>query len=286
MNTKSLWIIFLFLLWGSGSTYWYVCKIKGFCENHKQVMQKPSEKTPDKTITKKVVKHDLLYYLWGKSKVNVADTAQWQAEVKSIKQLQAEGKKLRIEAPYYQNEPNNTGFDNLGLARAEGIKNMLSKDIDTSLMITSGKLLKGMPDPHPYFVDGYKNYLNWITYNDFVQEKGDGKTLIHFPYNSTKEIKNKAIISYLNELSQKVKNEPSFKVLVVGHTDNSGSPESNQTLGLKRAQRTKNVLIKNGIDAGRIIVKSAGESQPIADNQTAAGRQENRRVEISLIKNQ
>ncbi len=286
MNARSIGVIFLFLLWGSGSTYWYVCKIKGFCQNQPNTAIKTPEKSTDTTsAVKKTIKHDLLYFLWGQSKVKIADTTRWQAEIKSIKQLQAEGKKLRIESPYYNNEPNNTTYDNLGLARAEAIKKLISKDIDTNLVMTRGQLLQGSPTPHPYYINAYKNYIRWITYNNFVQEQDNGKTAIHFPLNSTKEIKNKTIINYLKGLSQKIKSNPAYNILVVGHTDNSGSPKANKILGLKRANRIKKVLINNGIDADRIIVKSAGDTEPVADNNTKEGRQQNRRVEISLIKN-
>jgi outer membrane protein OmpA-like peptidoglycan-associated protein len=75
------------------------------------------------------------------------------------------------------------------------------------------------------------------------------------------------------------------KVLVVGFTDNIGNATSNKILGLKRANRVKNILLKNGVAKNRIIVKSEGKDMPIADNSTKKGRQKNRRVEISYIKN-
>lgn len=65
---------------------------------------------------------------------------------------------------------------------------------------------------------------------------------------------------------------------VVGHTDSSGSDEFNQSLSERRAQSVATYLEGKGIAAGRLKVVGAGESEPIADNTTAEGRAENRRV--------
>ena len=283
MNSKSLGIIFLFLLWGSGSTYWYVCKIKGFCapKNQPQTATKIDKTTPK--IAPKPVQHNLVYFKSGETHPVINDSLQWQAEVKSIKQLQAEGKKLRIEAPYYDGEANPSNFDNLGLARADAIKKILSKSIDSNLILTQGYLLPHSSGKIPAFIEFGKDRLKWIQDNDFVQEKAQ-KTLIHFPYNSTKAIKNKTIISYLDQVGQKLQQHPDLRLLVIGYTDNIGSAASNKILGMKRANRIKDLLLKKGIEASRIKVKSEGKNQPIVDNNTSEGRKQNRRVEISFIK--
>ena len=287
MNLRSLLIFFLFLLWGSGSTYWYVCKIKGFCEGQPDktnVVTKPEVKEEKKEVTPiKKVAHSLIYFLRGKSDPVIHDTVQWQAEIKSIKELQAEGKKLHIETPYYAGEENATEFDNLGLARANALKNILSASIDTTLIVTKAKQIGDSTTKIPYYIEYDKKWIKWLIDNDFVQEL-DKKTLVHFPYNSTKAIKNEAILSYLDEVEKNMKAHPELKIQVVGHTDNKGRPAANKILGLKRAKRIKSWLVKKGVDADRIIVKSEGESQPIADNNTEEGRQKNRRVEISYIK--
>jgi OmpA-OmpF porin, OOP family len=68
-------------------------------------------------------------------------------------------------------------------------------------------------------------------------------------------------------------------VTVEGHTDSQGADAYNEKLSQQRAEAVKQVLItKFGIDAERITAKGFGEAQPIADNKTAAGREENRRV--------
>lgn len=69
---------------------------------------------------------------------------------------------------------------------------------------------------------------------------------------------------------------------VAGHTDNTGSAAYNQTLSEKRASTVAQYLTSKGIRADRIITVGAGETHPIASNDTPEGRQANRRVELSL----
>jgi outer membrane protein OmpA-like peptidoglycan-associated protein len=162
---------------------------------------------------------------------------------------------------------------------------MFENVLDTSLIITSGKLIPLDKHSLPEYIDGYKDYIKWINYNDFVKEDKQGKVMVYFPVNSNREIKNKAIHSYLDELVAKLNEHPAYKVVITGYTDNTGNAQKNIRLGMSRAKRIRDVLISKGIDAGRIITKSEGENNPIADNHTAEGRQKNRRVEISLKNN-
>ena len=75
---------------------------------------------------------------------------------------------------------------------------------------------------------------------------------------------------------------PTAKFTVEGHTDSVGSEKSNQSLSESRALSVKDYLVTNGVDAFRLSSRGYGESKPIADNKTRAGRTENRRVEINL----
>lgn len=72
-------------------------------------------------------------------------------------------------------------------------------------------------------------------------------------------------------------------VIAVGHTDAIGTDAYNQKLGLRRAEAVKAYLVSQGIEKNRVYTDSKGERQPIATNKTAAGRAQNRRVEIEVI---
>jgi outer membrane protein OmpA-like peptidoglycan-associated protein len=73
---------------------------------------------------------------------------------------------------------------------------------------------------------------------------------------------------------------PELTIEVEGHTDNVGAPQYNQQLSDRRAQSVREYFIHLGIPADRITARGFGESQPVASNETAEGRQQNRRVEV------
>ena len=72
-------------------------------------------------------------------------------------------------------------------------------------------------------------------------------------------------------------------VLVVGHTDATGAAEYNQGLSERRADAARNFLVGAGLDASRVTAIGRGEMEPVATNDTEAGRQDNRRVEIAIF---
>ncbi len=76
--------------------------------------------------------------------------------------------------------------------------------------------------------------------------------------------------------------DPSFKLSLEGHTDDVGTDVSNQKLSEDRANAAKAYFVNKGIDESRITTTGFGESKPIADNKTVAGRTKNRRVEFRI----
>jgi len=77
--------------------------------------------------------------------------------------------------------------------------------------------------------------------------------------------------------------QPGVRAEVQAHTDSVGTVEYNQDLSQRRAASVRAYLISQGIDAGRLVPKGYGESQPIATNMYKAGRAKNRRVELKII---
>ena len=73
------------------------------------------------------------------------------------------------------------------------------------------------------------------------------------------------------------------KVIIIGYTDNVGTPDYNSTLSLQRAEAVRDALISLGADPKKLQVSGAGEAKPIADNSTEEGRAKNRRVEVGVI---
>jgi OOP family OmpA-OmpF porin len=86
----------------------------------------------------------------------------------------------------------------------------------------------------------------------------------------------------LDALADKLKGAQVEQITVTGHTDSSGSKQLNQSLSERRADAVKAYLVSKGLDGSRIDTKGAGDTQPVASNSTAAGRAQNRRVEIDI----
>ncbi|NNF48791.1 MAG: OmpA family protein [Woeseiaceae bacterium] len=86
----------------------------------------------------------------------------------------------------------------------------------------------------------------------------------------------------LNDAAATLRKNPSIKVEVAGHTDSDGAAAYNEGLSSRRAQTVRDYLASNGVDASRMTVRGYGESQPIADNATAAGKAQNRRVVLRI----
>ncbi|REG81719.1 OmpA family protein [Algoriphagus antarcticus] len=89
----------------------------------------------------------------------------------------------------------------------------------------------------------------------------------------------------LMELAATLKKYEETNVLIEGHTDNTGAEDYNMDLSRRRAYSVEDYLTSNGIAKKRMEITAYGEMQPAATNDTDAGRQENRRVEVAIYAN-
>jgi outer membrane protein OmpA-like peptidoglycan-associated protein len=87
----------------------------------------------------------------------------------------------------------------------------------------------------------------------------------------------------LDDLVVTLNKYPDLEIEVVGHTDAIGEEAFNKFLSLKRADAAKDYLVEKGIAATRIKTKGMADTQPVAPNVTAEGRQKNRRVEVIFL---
>jgi outer membrane protein OmpA-like peptidoglycan-associated protein len=86
----------------------------------------------------------------------------------------------------------------------------------------------------------------------------------------------------IDRLAAYLEENPDARAIIEGHTDNVGSPNMNQALSERRAEAVSAALRSRGIDTDRLETVGLGEAYPIATNDTTAGREENRRVEVVL----
>ena len=86
----------------------------------------------------------------------------------------------------------------------------------------------------------------------------------------------------LDSLVQVMTQYPQTKLLITGHTDNTGTRKINDRLSIARAKKVQTYLVKRGLAINRILLAGMAEKQPIADNKTKKGRAQNRRVELAI----
>ena len=123
-----------------------------------------------------------------------------------------------------------------------------------------------------------------------VERVGEGikitlsENMVNFAFNSA-ELTSSAKTN-LDKLATVLINNPDTNLNIYGHTDNKGTAQVNQKISENRANSVKNYLISKGIASSRMITMGRGFSEPIASNDTDAGRAQNRRVEFAITANE
>ena len=90
----------------------------------------------------------------------------------------------------------------------------------------------------------------------------------------------------IQNLATSLKNNPETNILIIGHTDATGADAYNMRLSDRRADAVKAYAMANGISNSRLTTEGRGETEPIADNTTEAGKAQNRRVEVVIVANE
>lgn len=190
---------------------------------------------------------------------------------------------------YKSSEENTSAFTNLGIARANAVKNYLvSKGISSKQINLGSKLNDNLiPENNIYYGPiAYEIATDKVDHteelNALKAEILANPLILYFQTNSNninlsdeQRLKMQKISSYVDKVDN-------AKVSVVGHTDSQGNVNNNIKLGLSRANTIKDYLLRNGINENDIEVSSEGPKKPIAPNNTAAGMAKNRRVEVTI----
>ena len=223
---------------------------------------------------------------------------------KSIPNLSVDNKNyLNAAATYLKNNPDKnlkiTGlyrpsektihqgmFENLGLARANNIKNLLvQRGIDKSRLFLDYNIGdESLSEP-----------LSFAMFSAIPEEMNDKEGMINaqysfdnmvfsdanFEFNSAVFTPGSAFLNWADSVQVYLAEHPDQSLQIIGHTDNTGPAAYNEDLGLERALAARIFFKEKGIE-NKIRVISMGEKQPIASNATAEGEQRNRRVNFII----
>ncbi len=106
---------------------------------------------------------------------------------------------------------------------------------------------------------------------------------VHFAFDSADLTREARVL--LDRVVEGLRNQPSLRMAIAGHTDSLGTEAYNQALSLRRADSVRRFLVDQGIGSDRLLTEGFGELRPIANNETEEGRSTNRRVEFRALKN-
>jgi outer membrane protein OmpA-like peptidoglycan-associated protein len=196
--------------------------------------------------------------------------------------------KITITGFATSEEKNSTTFENLGLARANDVKNFfVSKGLSENQLNTKGEIIdiwKSNADtllgPADYtFADTTAATDEWTVLKDKINAD---PLILHFNTNKSREILTDLQKQKVTDIAKYTEHVKEAVVLVVGHSDNVGNRDANIVLAQKRADFSKKYLSKNSIDSARIETQSKGPDEPIGDNNTTEGKASNRRTVITI----
>ncbi|KAF2080949.1 OmpA family protein [Flavobacterium sharifuzzamanii] len=241
--------------------------------------------------------NDNLKFLKNSAKLIMPIEDSVTTGIENLKMLLETNPKQKITITGYalSDETNNTTFDNLGLARANDIKNFFaSKGILENQLNTKGVILDkwkmnadtllGPADYKFEAIDSTSTANS--TANDewsILKSKINADPLIlHFNTNKSSEKLSVTEKQKVTDIAKYAENVKDAVIVVIGHSDNVGNRDSNIVLAQKRADFSKDYLSKNGIDNTRIETQSKGPDEPIGDNNTAEGKAANRRTVITI----
>lgn len=220
-----------------------------------------------------------------------------QTGIKTLKEYLAdqgnEDKTLDITGLYDQGEVNNSAFSNLGLARANAVKNYLvNEGIPSKRINTYGERNTSLSPSEGI-------YKGPLTYRLYAQAQADQDSSMTEMKRIADAIKAEPLVLYfdnaaasvslneqqrlkLGDISRYLDKVDDASITVIGHTDGNGSNTTNDRLGLERADFAKEYLKNNGIPGLKIKTISRGKREPIASNATAEGRAKNRRAVVTI----
>jgi OOP family OmpA-OmpF porin len=285
-----LWLILLLLLGWLWLGPWYPCWQEVLCADCLAAAKANASVTQVDSLQEKTKTPPNLpvYYDW-----NLPTALQgtgFDPFRDSIRARLEAGDQLKVTGFYYDGEEKPADTESLGLARAQSWLSLLGLDEFADQVEFRARDYEDATGKEGQFFGATE--LAWTaaaevdeeetTEPEKVEELKD-RTYIRFPFKSTDRIKDPTIEEYMQKLANRVK-QTQEEIRLTGHADNIGTPERNMEWGMNRANSIRDLLIDLGVSSDQITVESKGDQDPAASNSTEAGRAQNRRVEVRLIK--
>ncbi len=273
MSLKTIIVLVVSALWFWAAQYRYTCVINNAC----------GDEPPDSTKVVEEYQEEFgpLSFKYNDPKAYTSPI-NFQALKDSILKGNTGDNLLELTGLYFKEETTPEGHENMGVARAKSLRALLIDSIaEERIRIVHREVEINQTPDNPFKGIDYK-------WTEVVVEKAEvvvleDRAVMFFPVNSTGMENDPKIDAYFTEVAANIKTTGE-KIHLTGHTDNTGNKAANQNLGLQRAKAIQNILLSKGVDKSLISSESKGQSQPVATNETEAGRHQNRRVELRLIK--
>lgn len=280
-------------LWTTVARYIYVCKIKNQCGSTVVATASESNRFSDLHLmegtTPILENYEQFAFAPNGIKPDLsADNNSFLDGVSAYLNNNPD-KKMRITGLFRPSEDGMSKgiFENLGLARANVIKDLLiQRGIDKERLILdynrapedlSAPLNFTVFSDIPASAEATDERLTTARYSFDNMVFSDA----NFEINSANFIPGSAFINWADSVQVYFQNNPDKTLRIVGHTDKTGTASHNKDLGLARAIAAKKYFEEKGIQT-TIRISSKGENQPIATNKTKDGRQRNRRVNFII----
>jgi OmpA-OmpF porin, OOP family len=277
MNSKSILTILGLIAWILFCNWWW-CNNKEECNCDKgevpEVIATTSDDGPIRFAT---------------NTFGPITGTNWNSFSDSICNLIKAGKRVEITGYYAASEKNTTKYQNLGIARADTIKDLLMAKlpgVNASRFNLLGVLQSKLSSASSPFVASnlmLKDTVATPGANGGVVVADSNDILIYFPTGSATKEPSKEVDDYLTTLGTRLQSSGE-KALITGHTDNKGDANKNMVLSKERAAFVKQILVKHNAVENNLTTDGKAAQEPIGDNNTDAGRKQNRRVRIQISK--
>jgi outer membrane protein OmpA-like peptidoglycan-associated protein len=280
MNNKALLTLLGLAAWILFCNWWW-CNNKEQCDcdknNTEVIAAEPSNSSSNGVIQ------------FNSNTFGPVTGQAWASYKDSICNLIKAGKRVEITGYYGSAEKYSGQYANLGLARADTIKDLLMAQlpgISASRFLLKSELKNDLDGATNPFIASNLMVMDTIatpSAEGGVVATSENDVTIYFPTGSANKKPSKEVDDYLVKLGARLKGSGE-KALVSGHTDNKGAVAKNLELSKSRAEFVKQIVVSHGADAASVTTEGKADQEPIGDNATEAGRSQNRRVHIVISK--